>query len=203
MLADNAVFRVLAGPNASITVTNYPQPRNITEKAKDQLMEYVWSRGTSCPARAHDLDLAQMGLVALVSAEDRGGRFSDQNVAVIALGKSCGQVVCTSPLPWGWWWDQAKAGWLEVCGVPGGLFVQGACPTEPCFGYEAFASVDSTRSMVKACCPHVASVSVCQAVPVLTSPAALPQGPDRVCHCNQPTVRHGLTCQHLCPPAGQ
>uniref|UniRef100_A0A8C2YFC7 ATP binding cassette subfamily A member 3 n=1 Tax=Coturnix japonica TaxID=93934 RepID=A0A8C2YFC7_COTJA len=39
MLADNAVFRVLMGPNASITVTNYPQPRNITEKAKDQLME--------------------------------------------------------------------------------------------------------------------------------------------------------------------
>ncbi|NXJ93214.1 ABCA3 protein, partial [Corythaixoides concolor] len=39
MLADNAVFRVLAGPNASITVTNYPQPRNITEKAKDQLTE--------------------------------------------------------------------------------------------------------------------------------------------------------------------
>uniref|UniRef100_A0A8C3Y8A5 ATP binding cassette subfamily A member 3 n=1 Tax=Catharus ustulatus TaxID=91951 RepID=A0A8C3Y8A5_CATUS len=32
MLADNAVLRVLAGPNASITVTNYPQPRNITEK---------------------------------------------------------------------------------------------------------------------------------------------------------------------------
>uniref|UniRef100_A0A8C9EWQ7 ATP binding cassette subfamily A member 3 n=1 Tax=Pavo cristatus TaxID=9049 RepID=A0A8C9EWQ7_PAVCR len=39
MLADNAVFRLLMGPNASITVTNYPQPRNITEKAKDQLME--------------------------------------------------------------------------------------------------------------------------------------------------------------------
>ncbi|OXB63100.1 UNVERIFIED_CONTAM: hypothetical protein H355_009213, partial [Colinus virginianus] len=38
-LADNVVFRVLMGPNASITVTNYPQPRNITEKAKDQLME--------------------------------------------------------------------------------------------------------------------------------------------------------------------
>ena len=35
MLADNAVFRVLMGPNVSITVTNYPQPRNITEKAKD------------------------------------------------------------------------------------------------------------------------------------------------------------------------
>uniref|UniRef100_A0A8C0IS39 ATP binding cassette subfamily A member 3 n=1 Tax=Chelonoidis abingdonii TaxID=106734 RepID=A0A8C0IS39_CHEAB len=31
MLADNALFRLLAGPNASITVTNYPQPRNITE----------------------------------------------------------------------------------------------------------------------------------------------------------------------------
>lgn len=45
MLADNAIFRVLAGPNASITVTNYPQPRNITEKAKDQLMEYVWWHG--------------------------------------------------------------------------------------------------------------------------------------------------------------
>ncbi|NXR15534.1 ABCA3 protein, partial [Semnornis frantzii] len=39
MLADNAVLRALVGPNASITVTNYPQPRNITEKAKDQLME--------------------------------------------------------------------------------------------------------------------------------------------------------------------
>ncbi|KAH1183577.1 phospholipid-transporting ATPase ABCA3 [Mauremys mutica] len=39
MLADNALFRLLAGPNASITVTNYPQPRNITETAKDQLME--------------------------------------------------------------------------------------------------------------------------------------------------------------------
>uniref|UniRef100_A0A803W5A0 ABC transporter domain-containing protein n=1 Tax=Ficedula albicollis TaxID=59894 RepID=A0A803W5A0_FICAL len=39
MLADNAILRVLAGSNASITVTNYPQPRNITEKAKDQLME--------------------------------------------------------------------------------------------------------------------------------------------------------------------
>ncbi|NXD28137.1 ABCA3 protein, partial [Spelaeornis formosus] len=39
MLADNAILRLLAGPNASIIVTNYPQPRNITEKAKDQLME--------------------------------------------------------------------------------------------------------------------------------------------------------------------
>lgn len=41
MLADNALFKLLAGSNASITVTNYPQPRNITETAKDQLMEYV------------------------------------------------------------------------------------------------------------------------------------------------------------------
>uniref|UniRef100_A0A8C5UF57 ATP binding cassette subfamily A member 3 n=1 Tax=Malurus cyaneus samueli TaxID=2593467 RepID=A0A8C5UF57_9PASS len=39
MLADNAILRLLVGSNASITVTNYPQPRNITEKAKDQLME--------------------------------------------------------------------------------------------------------------------------------------------------------------------
>uniref|UniRef100_A0A7M4E189 ATP binding cassette subfamily A member 3 n=1 Tax=Crocodylus porosus TaxID=8502 RepID=A0A7M4E189_CROPO len=36
MLADNALFKLLAGSNASITVTNYPQPRNITETAKDQ-----------------------------------------------------------------------------------------------------------------------------------------------------------------------
>uniref|UniRef100_A0A8D0GV65 ABC transporter domain-containing protein n=1 Tax=Sphenodon punctatus TaxID=8508 RepID=A0A8D0GV65_SPHPU len=39
MLADNALFKLLAGPNASITVANYPQPRNTTETAKDQLME--------------------------------------------------------------------------------------------------------------------------------------------------------------------
>ncbi|KAJ6625434.1 hypothetical protein lerEdw1_014788, partial [Lerista edwardsae] len=39
LLADNALLKLLAGPNASITVSNYPQPRNVTETAKDQLME--------------------------------------------------------------------------------------------------------------------------------------------------------------------
>ncbi|XP_053132329.1 phospholipid-transporting ATPase ABCA3 [Hemicordylus capensis] len=39
MLADNALLKLLVGPNASITVSNYPQPRNVTETAKDQLME--------------------------------------------------------------------------------------------------------------------------------------------------------------------
>ncbi|ETE64856.1 ATP-binding cassette sub-family A member 3, partial [Ophiophagus hannah] len=39
LLVDNALLRLIAGPNASITVANYPQPRNMTETAKDQLME--------------------------------------------------------------------------------------------------------------------------------------------------------------------
>ncbi|KAH0631842.1 hypothetical protein JD844_019699 [Phrynosoma platyrhinos] len=39
LLADNALLKLLVGPNASITVANYPQPRNVTETAKDQLME--------------------------------------------------------------------------------------------------------------------------------------------------------------------
>ncbi|XP_053550667.1 phospholipid-transporting ATPase ABCA3 [Bombina bombina] len=38
-LVDNALFRMVAGPEASISVTNYPQPRNTTETAKDQLLE--------------------------------------------------------------------------------------------------------------------------------------------------------------------
>uniref|UniRef100_A0A6I8PBH8 ATP binding cassette subfamily A member 3 n=1 Tax=Ornithorhynchus anatinus TaxID=9258 RepID=A0A6I8PBH8_ORNAN len=38
-LVDNVLFKMLAGPNASITVSNFPQPRNIAETAKDQLME--------------------------------------------------------------------------------------------------------------------------------------------------------------------
>ncbi|XP_077172968.1 phospholipid-transporting ATPase ABCA3 [Paroedura picta] len=39
LLADNALLKLLVGPNASITVANFPQPRNVTETAKDQLME--------------------------------------------------------------------------------------------------------------------------------------------------------------------
>ncbi|XP_048350984.1 phospholipid-transporting ATPase ABCA3 [Sphaerodactylus townsendi] len=39
LLADNALLKLLAGPNASITVSNFPQPRNVTETGKDQLME--------------------------------------------------------------------------------------------------------------------------------------------------------------------
>lgn len=38
-LADNTLFRLVAGANASISVTNYPQPRNTTETARDQLLE--------------------------------------------------------------------------------------------------------------------------------------------------------------------
>ncbi|XP_030067809.1 phospholipid-transporting ATPase ABCA3 [Microcaecilia unicolor] len=39
MLADNALFKLVAGPNASISATNYPQPRNMKEMAKDQLLK--------------------------------------------------------------------------------------------------------------------------------------------------------------------
>uniref|UniRef100_A0ABM5F152 Phospholipid-transporting ATPase ABCA3 n=1 Tax=Pogona vitticeps TaxID=103695 RepID=A0ABM5F152_9SAUR len=39
LLVDNALLKLLAGPNSSITVSNYPQPRNMMETAKDQLME--------------------------------------------------------------------------------------------------------------------------------------------------------------------
>ncbi|XP_072125690.1 phospholipid-transporting ATPase ABCA3 [Mobula birostris] len=39
MLVDNALFKMLAGPEASISTTNYPQPRNVTEEALDQLNE--------------------------------------------------------------------------------------------------------------------------------------------------------------------
>lgn len=38
-LADNTLFRLVAVANASISVTNYPQPRNTTETARDQLLE--------------------------------------------------------------------------------------------------------------------------------------------------------------------
>ncbi|KAM4697953.1 phospholipid-transporting ATPase ABCA3 [Rhinophrynus dorsalis] len=38
-LVDNAIFRLIAGSEASITVTNYPQPRNTTETARDQIQE--------------------------------------------------------------------------------------------------------------------------------------------------------------------
>ncbi|XP_061455423.1 phospholipid-transporting ATPase ABCA3 [Rhineura floridana] len=39
LLVDNALLKLLVGLNASITVANYPQPRNVTETAKDQLRE--------------------------------------------------------------------------------------------------------------------------------------------------------------------
>ncbi|XP_078519131.1 phospholipid-transporting ATPase ABCA3 [Lissotriton helveticus] len=39
LLADNAIYKLLAGPNASISLTNYPQPRSTNETAKDQLRE--------------------------------------------------------------------------------------------------------------------------------------------------------------------
>ncbi|KAG7261800.1 hypothetical protein CRUP_037406, partial [Coryphaenoides rupestris] len=39
MLADNALFKLLAGPNASISTGNYPMPRNMSEVAMSQLTE--------------------------------------------------------------------------------------------------------------------------------------------------------------------
>uniref|UniRef100_H3AU42 ATP binding cassette subfamily A member 3 n=1 Tax=Latimeria chalumnae TaxID=7897 RepID=H3AU42_LATCH len=39
MLVDDALLKLLVGPNASITATNYPQPRNVSETGKDQLIE--------------------------------------------------------------------------------------------------------------------------------------------------------------------
>nr|XP_061805523.1 phospholipid-transporting ATPase ABCA3-like [Nerophis lumbriciformis] len=39
MMVDNALFRLLAGPNASIHAANYPMPRNLSEAARSQLTE--------------------------------------------------------------------------------------------------------------------------------------------------------------------
>ncbi|MEQ2179314.1 hypothetical protein GOODEAATRI_023441 [Goodea atripinnis] len=39
MMVDNALFKVLAGPNASILTGNYPMPRNLSEAARSQLTE--------------------------------------------------------------------------------------------------------------------------------------------------------------------
>ncbi|XP_059204278.1 phospholipid-transporting ATPase ABCA3 [Centropristis striata] len=39
MMADNALFKLLAGPNASIQTSNYPMPRNLSEVAQSQLAE--------------------------------------------------------------------------------------------------------------------------------------------------------------------
>ena len=39
MLVDNALFKLLAGPNASIQTGNYPMPRNLSEIAHSQLNE--------------------------------------------------------------------------------------------------------------------------------------------------------------------
>ncbi|KAM6914527.1 phospholipid-transporting ATPase ABCA3 [Lycodopsis pacificus] len=39
MMVDNALFKLLAGPNASIQTGNYPMPRNLSENAQSQLRE--------------------------------------------------------------------------------------------------------------------------------------------------------------------
>ncbi|XP_070779248.1 phospholipid-transporting ATPase ABCA3 [Enoplosus armatus] len=39
MMVDNALFKLLAGPNASIQTGNYPMPRNLSEVARSQLTE--------------------------------------------------------------------------------------------------------------------------------------------------------------------
>lgn len=43
MLVDNALYKLLAGPDASIQTGNYPMPRNMTETAQSQLSEYVFT----------------------------------------------------------------------------------------------------------------------------------------------------------------
>uniref|UniRef100_A0A3Q0S9J7 ATP binding cassette subfamily A member 3 n=1 Tax=Amphilophus citrinellus TaxID=61819 RepID=A0A3Q0S9J7_AMPCI len=39
MMVDNALFKFIAGPNASIQTANYPMPRNLSETAQSQLTE--------------------------------------------------------------------------------------------------------------------------------------------------------------------
>lgn len=39
MLVDNALYKLLAGPNASIQIGNKPMPRNMSETAQSQLSE--------------------------------------------------------------------------------------------------------------------------------------------------------------------
>lgn len=39
MMVDNALYKLLAGPNASIETGNYPMPRNLTEIGQSQLTE--------------------------------------------------------------------------------------------------------------------------------------------------------------------
>lgn len=38
-LVDNLLFRLLCGPQASISISNYPQPRSTLQVAKDQFNE--------------------------------------------------------------------------------------------------------------------------------------------------------------------
>lgn len=40
-VVDNLLFKLLCGPRASITVSNFPQPRSALQAAKDQFNEYV------------------------------------------------------------------------------------------------------------------------------------------------------------------
>ncbi|KAG8506409.1 ATP-binding cassette sub-family A member 3 [Galemys pyrenaicus] len=49
-LVDNLLFKLLCGPQASITISNYPQPRSVLQAAKDQFSEYV-HRPLPCPPR--------------------------------------------------------------------------------------------------------------------------------------------------------
>lgn len=48
-MVDNLLFKLLCGPQASITVSNYPQPRSALQAAKDQFNEYVHCPTTPVP----------------------------------------------------------------------------------------------------------------------------------------------------------
>lgn len=45
-IVDNLLFKLLCGPQASIEISNYPQPRSTLQVAKDQFNEYVYSLHT-------------------------------------------------------------------------------------------------------------------------------------------------------------
>lgn len=50
-IVDNLLFKMLCGPGASLTVSNYPQPRSSLQAAKDQFSEYVYFPATRDPGQ--------------------------------------------------------------------------------------------------------------------------------------------------------
>lgn len=57
LLLDNALYRMLAGPNASIQAGNAPMPRNVSETAHSQLTECVAPHPPHQPANHRALSV--------------------------------------------------------------------------------------------------------------------------------------------------